>query len=172
MVINSMNPYFVKDMSPITVAVYNIFLRSFVINNMANPIIYGFCDKKFRSECTQFGLTLFTCGRHWKPEACVYKYGSNEWRNENRKYASLYTVLHARDTENRKYMCINTDCTRWRHWNRNNVYTCTVAQMWDAENRKYVWINTVHISEKRNTEVGVCINTVHSARCWKPVHTC
>lgn len=63
MVINSMNPNFVTDMTPPGIAIYNIFLRSFVINNMANPIIYGFCDKKFRSECAEFGLTILTCGR-------------------------------------------------------------------------------------------------------------
>ncbi|XP_045181064.2 rhodopsin, GQ-coupled-like [Mercenaria mercenaria] len=63
MVINSMNPFFVKDMSPTGIAIYNVFLRSFVINNMANPIIYGFCDKKFRSECADFGWTILTCGR-------------------------------------------------------------------------------------------------------------
>ncbi|XP_045181236.2 uncharacterized protein LOC123540349 [Mercenaria mercenaria] len=63
MVINSMNPFFVKDMSPTGIAFYNIFLRSFVINNMANPIIYGFCDKKFRSECAEFGWTILTNGR-------------------------------------------------------------------------------------------------------------
>lgn len=63
MVINAMNPLFVKDMSPVGIAFYHIFLRSFVINNMANPIIYGFCDKKFRTECTDLGLDLIACFR-------------------------------------------------------------------------------------------------------------
>ncbi|XP_021348555.1 cholecystokinin receptor type A-like [Mizuhopecten yessoensis] len=30
--------------------VYNLFLRTYFINNMANPIIYGFLDIRFRSE--------------------------------------------------------------------------------------------------------------------------
>jgi hypothetical protein len=49
--LNAFNTSFIQDMTPTEVSVYNVFLRSFVINNMANPIIYGFCDKKFRSEC-------------------------------------------------------------------------------------------------------------------------
>jgi hypothetical protein len=60
MVINAMNSMFVKDMSPVGIAFYNIFLRSFVINNMANPIIYGFCDKKFRTECSDLGWEIIT----------------------------------------------------------------------------------------------------------------
>ncbi|XP_052762373.1 cholecystokinin receptor type A-like [Mya arenaria] len=59
MVAISFKSDFLMDMSPIGVAVYNIFLRSFVINNMANPIIYGFCDKKFRSECSAVCLSFF-----------------------------------------------------------------------------------------------------------------
>ncbi|WAR18052.1 OPSD-like protein [Mya arenaria] len=59
MVTISFKSDFLMDMSPIGVAVYNIFLRSFVINNMANPIIYGFCDKKFRSECSAVCLSFF-----------------------------------------------------------------------------------------------------------------
>ena len=51
MVTISFKPDFLSNMSPAGVAIYNLFLRTFVINNMANPIIYGFCDKKFRSEC-------------------------------------------------------------------------------------------------------------------------
>lgn len=63
MVINSMNANFVKDMSPAGIAFYAICLRSFVINNMANPVIYGFCDKKFRSECSDFMWAFISCGR-------------------------------------------------------------------------------------------------------------
>lgn len=63
MVINSMNKNFVTDMTPTGIAFYNVFLRSFVINNMANPIIYGFCDKKFRSECADLIITIITCGQ-------------------------------------------------------------------------------------------------------------
>ncbi|KAL3889954.1 hypothetical protein ACJMK2_002269 [Sinanodonta woodiana] len=30
---------------------YNILLRSYLINNMMNPVVYGFMDEKFRQEC-------------------------------------------------------------------------------------------------------------------------
>jgi len=63
MVINSMDPGFVLGMTPAGIAVYNLFLRTFVINNMANPIIYGFCDKKFRKAVTKFMMGFLTCGR-------------------------------------------------------------------------------------------------------------
>jgi hypothetical protein len=58
LLLKAFNPSFFNDMSPIEVSVYNVFLRSFVINNVANPIIYGFCDKKFRSECVD---CVFRC---------------------------------------------------------------------------------------------------------------
>ncbi|KAK6167673.1 hypothetical protein SNE40_021644 [Patella caerulea] len=31
--------------------VVNIFIRSYLINNCANPIVYGFCNSQFRNEC-------------------------------------------------------------------------------------------------------------------------
>ncbi|XP_041361200.1 G-protein coupled receptor 84-like [Gigantopelta aegis] len=31
----------------------NIFLRSYLVNNCANPIVYGFCNVQFRQECKQ-----------------------------------------------------------------------------------------------------------------------
>ncbi|KAH3713136.1 alpha-2Db adrenergic receptor-like [Dreissena polymorpha] len=63
MVTISIKSDFLKVMSPAGVAVYNLFLRSFVINNMANPIIYGFCDKKFRAECASVVCNVITFGR-------------------------------------------------------------------------------------------------------------
>ncbi|KAL3891642.1 hypothetical protein ACJMK2_003894 [Sinanodonta woodiana] len=33
------------------IKMYDFLLRSYVINNVANPIIYGFWDNRFRSEC-------------------------------------------------------------------------------------------------------------------------
>lgn len=63
MVINSMDTEFVVGMTPAGVAVYNLFLRTFVINNMANPIIYGFCDRKFRKAVVKLAVGVLTCGR-------------------------------------------------------------------------------------------------------------
>ncbi|XP_052249803.1 uncharacterized protein LOC127857448 [Dreissena polymorpha] len=62
MVTISIKPDFLKVVSSAGVAVYNIFLRSFVINNMADPIIYGFCDKKFRGECASVACNVLTFG--------------------------------------------------------------------------------------------------------------
>ncbi|KAH3713139.1 uncharacterized protein LOC127858738 [Dreissena polymorpha] len=63
MVTISIKPDFLKVVSPAGIAVYNLFLRSFVINNIANPIIYGFCDKKFRGECATVACNVLTFGR-------------------------------------------------------------------------------------------------------------
>ncbi|XP_052249837.1 uncharacterized protein LOC127857481 [Dreissena polymorpha] len=64
MVTISIKSDFLKEMTPAGVVVYNLFLRSFVINNMANPIIYAFCDRKFRKECASVALNVLTCGRN------------------------------------------------------------------------------------------------------------
>ena len=37
-------------LSPAATAAYNLFLRSYFINSASNPIIYGFCNLKFRTE--------------------------------------------------------------------------------------------------------------------------
>ncbi|KAL3880381.1 hypothetical protein ACJMK2_032625 [Sinanodonta woodiana] len=39
------------DWSKMGEAFFELFWRSFLINSFANPIIYGFMDKKFRDEC-------------------------------------------------------------------------------------------------------------------------
>ena len=41
---------FLASMGPIPASIYQIGLRSFLINSVANPIIYGCIDKKFRKE--------------------------------------------------------------------------------------------------------------------------
>ncbi|KAL3891733.1 hypothetical protein ACJMK2_003982 [Sinanodonta woodiana] len=43
------------------IVVYDFFLRSYVINNMVNPIIYGFWDDRFRSECIRLIQGRFFC---------------------------------------------------------------------------------------------------------------
>ncbi|KAH3713133.1 alpha-2Db adrenergic receptor-like [Dreissena polymorpha] len=46
-------PTFTQDMSPNGIRAYNIFFRSFVINNMANPVVYFICMRDFRNDCKQ-----------------------------------------------------------------------------------------------------------------------
>ncbi|KAL3891699.1 hypothetical protein ACJMK2_003949 [Sinanodonta woodiana] len=41
---------FVSSMSNTWYVVYVVFLYSFFVNNVANPLIYGFCDSEFRKE--------------------------------------------------------------------------------------------------------------------------
>ena len=45
-----LNANFLNSMGPVTASLYQIAIRSFCINAVANPIIYGCIDKKFRSE--------------------------------------------------------------------------------------------------------------------------
>ncbi|XP_059175241.1 uncharacterized protein LOC131955235 [Physella acuta] len=46
-----------KSLSPVGLSFYHLFLRTYLITVAANPIVYGFCDVKFRKEC----LKLFKC---------------------------------------------------------------------------------------------------------------
>ena len=45
-----LNDDFLNTMGPVAASVYQVAMRSFCINAVANPIIYGCIDKKFRSE--------------------------------------------------------------------------------------------------------------------------
>ncbi|KAK3578428.1 hypothetical protein CHS0354_035632 [Potamilus streckersoni] len=45
---------FLETVSPAGLYLYNTFVWSFFVNNMANPIIYGFCDKIFVRELRSF----------------------------------------------------------------------------------------------------------------------
>ncbi|KAL3891643.1 hypothetical protein ACJMK2_003895 [Sinanodonta woodiana] len=49
-----MKSNFLKTVSPAGLYLYNTFVWSFFVNNMANPIIYGFCDKIFVRELRSF----------------------------------------------------------------------------------------------------------------------
>ena len=51
MVLTMAKKDFLASLNPTEVQVYQFFLRIFIINNIANPIIYVFCDKKFRTGC-------------------------------------------------------------------------------------------------------------------------
>ncbi|GFR75912.1 cephalotocin receptor 1 [Elysia marginata] len=46
-----MNPDEYKALSSVGLAVYNLFLRSYLLNSAANAVIYGFCDLTFRKRC-------------------------------------------------------------------------------------------------------------------------
>ncbi|XP_045182139.2 uncharacterized protein LOC123540880 [Mercenaria mercenaria] len=51
MLMNAVRPQTLRELSPAGVVVYTFFLRTFVINNMANPIVYFVCLGTFRSMC-------------------------------------------------------------------------------------------------------------------------
>ena len=58
MVVTSRKNNFLSSLNPTEVIFYQLFLRIFIINNIANPIIYLFCDKKFRQGCYD---VLYAC---------------------------------------------------------------------------------------------------------------
>ncbi|KAL8609433.1 hypothetical protein ACOMHN_006620 [Nucella lapillus] len=43
--------------------VVNIFIRSYIVNNCTNPIVYGLCNSQFREECKRLYSSLFHKGR-------------------------------------------------------------------------------------------------------------
>ncbi|XP_041361737.1 cholecystokinin receptor type A-like [Gigantopelta aegis] len=51
------------SLSPGATAAYNLFLRSYFINSAFNPIIYGFCNLRFRMECKALLVKVFHTGR-------------------------------------------------------------------------------------------------------------
>ncbi|XP_045182565.2 orexin receptor type 2-like [Mercenaria mercenaria] len=51
MLTNALRPQTFRELSPAGVIAYTFFLRTFVINNMANPIVYFVCLGTFRSMC-------------------------------------------------------------------------------------------------------------------------
>lgn len=52
---------FLDNMSDGEMMAYQVFLRSFILNNVANPIIYLFCDSKFRKETKEFLQKYIFC---------------------------------------------------------------------------------------------------------------
>ena len=58
MVVTSRKKNFLNSLDQTEVIFYQLFLRIFIINNIANPIIYMFCDKKFRQGCHD---VLYAC---------------------------------------------------------------------------------------------------------------
>ncbi|XP_052762669.1 annetocin receptor-like [Mya arenaria] len=60
---STFRPDFAQDMTSLQVVTYNIFLRSFVINNMANPLVYFACVSDFRRDFRNLICKLFCCCR-------------------------------------------------------------------------------------------------------------
>ena len=52
---------FLLPPGPIVSAALPIIARSFIINNVANPIIYGFMDSRFRKTCKFLLFKIFNC---------------------------------------------------------------------------------------------------------------
>ncbi|KAK3578936.1 hypothetical protein CHS0354_035568 [Potamilus streckersoni] len=50
-----------EGIGPTRLVIYDICLRSYVINNMVNPIIYGFWDDRFRLECIRLIKGVVFC---------------------------------------------------------------------------------------------------------------
>lgn len=53
-----LNKNFLDHMTFAEALLYHTFVYSFFINNMANPIIYGFCDPRFRREVRKIYIQL------------------------------------------------------------------------------------------------------------------
>ncbi|XP_050403605.1 cholecystokinin receptor [Patella vulgata] len=49
--IQALNKGFAQSTTLAAVILYNIFVRSFLINSVSNAFIYGFCSPRFRKEC-------------------------------------------------------------------------------------------------------------------------
>lgn len=54
MIITVQDKTFLGNLTPSELIAYQVFLRSFVVNNVVNPIIYMFCDTKFRQLCKNY----------------------------------------------------------------------------------------------------------------------
>ncbi|KAH3713815.1 cephalotocin receptor 1-like [Dreissena polymorpha] len=57
-------PTFTQDMTTHGIIAYNICLRSFVINNMANPVVYFICMRDLRIDCRKLFCKLLPYCRH------------------------------------------------------------------------------------------------------------
>ncbi|KAL3889956.1 hypothetical protein ACJMK2_002271 [Sinanodonta woodiana] len=60
-ILDAVDTHFWDDLSSSEIVVYDILLRTYLINDMANPIIYGFWDDKFRKECMQLIKAVPKC---------------------------------------------------------------------------------------------------------------
>ena len=55
---------FDRSLRGAALVMYNIFLRSYFINSVANPIIYGVQNVRFRAECYRLFREIVSCRRH------------------------------------------------------------------------------------------------------------
>ncbi|KAL3889965.1 hypothetical protein ACJMK2_002279 [Sinanodonta woodiana] len=60
-ILDAVDSHFWDDLSSNELVVYDMLLRTYLINNMANPIIYGFWDIRFRKECIQLIKDIPKC---------------------------------------------------------------------------------------------------------------
>ena len=66
---DSVDAEYWKDMSEGMAVFVDFMLRFYLINNMANAIIYSFWDERFRRECVIIIRKLFCCKTQQKPQA-------------------------------------------------------------------------------------------------------
>ena len=59
-IVTFMKPGFVPNITFAGKVAYNTFIWCFFINNMANPIIYGYCDRRFREEIRNGYARIFS----------------------------------------------------------------------------------------------------------------
>ncbi|KAK6167660.1 hypothetical protein SNE40_021634 [Patella caerulea] len=58
-VMKRLDTNFVTSMSDTEYKIYNIFLRSYFFNSVANPIVYSFCNARFREEAKRVLVPCF-----------------------------------------------------------------------------------------------------------------
>lgn len=61
LILEFMDPAGFENLSPLAFTGYNFLLRSYFINNMANPIVYGFLDPKFKYEVVFLFKSCMNC---------------------------------------------------------------------------------------------------------------
>ncbi|KAL3889958.1 hypothetical protein ACJMK2_002273 [Sinanodonta woodiana] len=60
-ILDAVDTHFWDDLSSSELVVCDMLFRTYLINNMANPIIYGFWDVRFRKECIQLIKAIPKC---------------------------------------------------------------------------------------------------------------
>jgi hypothetical protein len=61
LILEFMDPVSFENLSPLAFTGYNFLLRSYFINNIANPFVYGFLDPKFRYEVLFLCKSIMNC---------------------------------------------------------------------------------------------------------------
>ncbi|XP_076456361.1 uncharacterized protein LOC143290731, partial [Babylonia areolata] len=75
-------PAFYLRLSPREQVVVNIFIRSYIVNNCTNPIVYGLCNSQFREECQR--LYRGWCRRGGSPVTSPSFHHNNSVLNRSR----------------------------------------------------------------------------------------